>query len=55
MKNLLSFIYEASVVKEKRVKSDEREVINDHQLKKEFGKIELIDPDKDLSKEEKNI
>lgn len=55
MKNLLSFIHEASVVKEKRVKSDEREVINDPQLKKKFGEIELIDPDKDLNKEEKKI
>lgn len=50
MKQLLSFINEAS-----RKSKTDREVINDPQLKKEFGKIELIDPDKDLSKEEKKI
>lgn len=48
MKQLLSFINEAS-----RKSKINREVIKDPNLKKEFGEIELIDPDKDLSKEEK--
>lgn len=50
MKNLLSFINEAS-----RKNADGREVIKDPNLKKEFGDIELIDPEKDFSKEEQNI
>lgn len=50
MKQLLSFINEAS----RKGKTD-REVIKDPNLKKEFGEIELIDPDKDLSEEEKKI
>lgn len=50
MKQLLSFINEAS-----RKSKTDREVIKDPNLKKEFGEIELIDPDKDLSEEEKKI
>ena len=50
MKQLLSYINEAN----KKSKTD-REVIKDPQIKKEFGDIELIDPEKDLSKEEKKI
>ena len=50
MKTLISFINEAS-----RKKGDDREVIKDPNLKKKFGEIELIDPDKDFSEEEKKI
>lgn len=50
MKKLLSFINEAG-----RKKGDDREVIKDPNLKKKFGEIELIDPDKDFSEEEKKI
>lgn len=50
MKQLLSFINEAG-----RKSKTDREVIKDPNLKKEFGEIELIDPDKDLGEEEKKI
>ena len=50
MKKLLSFINEAG-----RKSKTDREVIKDPHIKKEFGDIELIDPEKDLSKEEKKI
>lgn len=52
MKKLAVFINEAS---RSRKNNDEREVIKDPHLKKEFGDIELIDPKKDLGKEEEKI
>ena len=52
MKKLAVFINEAS---RSRKNNDEREVIKDPHLKKEFGDIELIDPEKDLGKEEEKI
>ena len=48
MKQLLSFINEAG-----RKSKTDREVIKDPHIKKEFGDIELIDPEKDLGKEDK--
>lgn len=56
MKRLSVFINEASRSQAKNGKSDgEYEVINDPNLKKKFGKIEIIDPDKDLSDEERKV
>ena len=60
MKKLSVFVLEEAGrrgrPKKNQVNGDGREVINDNpDLKKEFGEIELIDPDKDFSKEEKKI
>lgn len=51
MRKLSLFIREASNSR----KTSEREVIKDPHLKKEFGEIELIDPDKDFDEKEKKI
>lgn len=56
MKNLFAFINEASRSQTGNGKSDgEYEVINDPNLRSKFGKIELIDPNKDLSDQERKI